>query len=338
MVCFFRFLCRFWSFQVVRWWGPGSFLAATVARRARPQGPVADGAQPVFCSALSAQSDWRAAVAELAAEATGILLFIDPLASKYCVGTVLSALDLAFPTAVKCGGVCADLLPSRKRLAVAAHEPGDMAAGVSIHSMVSMGSCRVGPELRVTSADGQIIKQMQFDDDKEAHPAVEMLQAVSKHAPVRCTGGQWRWMCGEGRHFCGALLWALRHPPALPSGPEATPSQQLLIERSGFLLGLEAPKPLDPEKSKVYDDVWGSSERAPSYTALRRQAASCDWLLRSLEKLPGGSIVVRRSMERREGREKGKEKGKEDGKGRGERERNREGKGKGKGSGRKGRA
>ena len=32
--------------------------------------------------------------------------------------------------------------------------------------MVSMGSCRVGPELRVTSADGQIIKQMQFDDDK----------------------------------------------------------------------------------------------------------------------------------------------------------------------------
>ena len=37
---------------------------------------------------------------------------------------------------------------------------------VSIHSMVSMGSCRVGPELRVTSADGQIIKQMQFDDEK----------------------------------------------------------------------------------------------------------------------------------------------------------------------------
>lgn len=28
----------------------------------------------------------------------------DPLASKYVVGTTLSALDLAFPTAVKCGG------------------------------------------------------------------------------------------------------------------------------------------------------------------------------------------------------------------------------------------
>ena len=26
---------------------------------------------------------------------------------------------------------------------------------------------RVGPELRVTLADGQVIKQMQFDDDKE---------------------------------------------------------------------------------------------------------------------------------------------------------------------------
>ena len=38
------------------------------------------------------------------------------------VGSVLSALDLAFPTAVKCGGVSADLLPSRKRVAVAAYE------------------------------------------------------------------------------------------------------------------------------------------------------------------------------------------------------------------------
>ena len=52
---------------------------------------------------------------------------------------------------------------------------------------------------------------------QEAHPAVEMLQAVCRLA---------------------------------------TPLQQLLIERSGFLLGLEAPKPLDPEKSKVYDEAW----------------------------------------------------------------------------------
>ena len=51
------------------------------------------------------------------------------------VGSVLSALDLAFPTAVKCGGVCADLLPSRKRVSVAAREQQNdadpLAAGVA---------------------------------------------------------------------------------------------------------------------------------------------------------------------------------------------------------------
>eukprot|EP00439_Symbiodinium_sp_Y106_P063066 s5068_g9.t1 len=202
----------------------------------------------------------------------GILLFIDPLASKYVVGTVLSALDLALPNAVKCGAVCADLLPSRRRVAVAGYEmrrgissADDVPAGVaglllppdmSIHSMVCSGSSRVGPELRVTSADGQVIKMMQSEDDIEAHPATEMLEAVCK---------------------------------------QASPVQQLLIEKGGYLLGLEAPRdPLDPDKSKVYDDVWGSSERAPSYSSLRRQAAACDWLVRSLEPLPGGSVVIRR--------------------------------------------
>ena len=202
----------------------------------------------------------------------GILLFIDPLASKYVVGTVLSALDLALPNAVKCGAVCADLLPSRRRVAVAGYEmrrgissADDVPAGVaglllppdmSIHSMVCSGSSRVGPELRVTSADGQVIKMMQSEDDIEAHPATEMLEAVCK---------------------------------------QASPVHQLLIEKGGYLLGLEAPRdPLDPDKSKVYDDVWGSSERAPSYSSLRRQAAACDWLVRSLEPLPGGSVVIRR--------------------------------------------
>mmetsp|Transcript_40114 Transcript_40114/g.89909 ORF Transcript_40114/g.89909 Transcript_40114/m.89909 type:complete len:249 (-) Transcript_40114:222-968(-) len=121
--------------------------------------------------------------------------------------------------------------------------------------MVCSGSSRVGPELRVTSADGQVIKMMQSEDDLEAHPAKEMLEAVCK---------------------------------------QASPLQQLLIEKSGYLLGLEAPKPLDHDKSKVYDDIWGSSERAPSYSSLRRQAAACDWLVRSLEPLPGGSVVIRR--------------------------------------------
>lgn len=236
-----------------------SGLVCQIQGRTRVQG-AAD-------SALSRA--WKQYLGVETGDHQGILLFIDPLASKYVVGTVLSALDLAFPTAVKCGGVCADLLPSRKRLVVAAHElksplQGDIQSGVagillppevSIHSMVSSGSCTVGPELRVTSADGQIIKQMQSEDDREAHPAAEMLREVCR---------------------------------------KATPLQRILIERSGFLMGLEAPKPLDPEKSKVYDDVWGSSERAPSYTALRKQAAACDWLLRSLEPLPGGSVVIRR--------------------------------------------
>lgn len=35
--------------------------------------------------------------------------------------------------------------------------------------MVAFSAGRVGPELRVTSAQGQVIKQMQFDDDKEKH-------------------------------------------------------------------------------------------------------------------------------------------------------------------------
>ena len=54
------------------------------------------------------------------------------------------------------------------------HPPTQM----SIHSMVSMGSCRVGPELRVTSADGQIIKQMQFDDDKVGSWVIHSLVGI----------------------------------------------------------------------------------------------------------------------------------------------------------------
>lgn len=38
-----------------------------------------------------------------------------------------------------------------------------------IYQMVAFSAGRVGPELRVTSAQGQVIKQMQFDDDKEKH-------------------------------------------------------------------------------------------------------------------------------------------------------------------------
>eukprot|EP00931_Biecheleriopsis_adriatica_P065398 TRINITY_DN39926_c0_g1_i1.p1 TRINITY_DN39926_c0_g1~~TRINITY_DN39926_c0_g1_i1.p1 ORF type:complete len:592 (+),score=113.78 TRINITY_DN39926_c0_g1_i1:266-1777(+) len=202
----------------------------------------------------------------------GVILFVDPLASKYVVRTALGALDLSFPSAAKCGGVCNDLPPGRTRLTVASLErqrqhgegPIEVQAGVaglllppelSLHCVVSPGSMRVGPELRVTSADGQVIKMLQTDDDKEAHSAAEILAAVSR---------------------------------------DASPLQKLLIEKSGFLLGLEAPKQLDPDKSKVYDDIWGSSKRAPSYASLKKMTSNSDWLVRSLEALPSGSVVIRR--------------------------------------------
>eukprot|EP00930_Biecheleria_cincta_P096913 TRINITY_DN88685_c0_g1_i1.p1 TRINITY_DN88685_c0_g1~~TRINITY_DN88685_c0_g1_i1.p1 ORF type:complete len:625 (+),score=81.98 TRINITY_DN88685_c0_g1_i1:123-1997(+) len=200
----------------------------------------------------------------------GILLFVDPLAPRYVVQTTLAALDQAFPNAVKCGGVCAELTPGRARLSVAgcvSQSRGkaglELHGGVaglllppelSLHAVVSPSSTRVGPELRVTSADGQIIKMMQSENDREAHPASEMLAAVSR---------------------------------------AASPLQQILIEKHGFLLGLEAPGQLDPTKSKTYDDVWGSSERAPSYASLRKRTSAIDWLVRSLEPLPSGSVVIR---------------------------------------------
>ena len=55
--------------------------------------------------------------------------------------------------------------------------------------MVSMGSCRVGPELRVTSADGQIIKQMQFDDDKAGEISNSQGKKLGESYPL-----QKKWM------------------------------------------------------------------------------------------------------------------------------------------------
>jgi len=59
-------------------------------------------------------------------------------------------------------------------------------------------------------------------------------------------------MLGISRGFAGLEETVHRFSLLTPRREsEATPLQQLLIERSGFLLGLEAPKPLDPEKSKA---------------------------------------------------------------------------------------
>lgn len=202
----------------------------------------------------------------------GIILFADSLASKYTMRTVFGALDMAFPQAVKFGGVCADLPPSRSRLCVAAYhrkaagssegtilEEGIagliLPSSLSLHTIVSPGCVSVGPELRVTSADGQVINKMGSNHEKDDHSAAEVMAAITK---------------------------------------EADPQFQRLIERSGFLLGFEAPAQLDHDKAKVFDDYWGSSERAPSYTSLAKQAGNSDWLVRRLEPLPSGAVVVHR--------------------------------------------
>jgi len=190
----------------------------------------------------------------------GILLFVDPLATKYTVQSILASLDLAFPEAVKFGGVAADLLPSAARLAhfrdgrfSASDEPGIagllLPSSCSLHSVVTPGSVPVGSELRVTLADGQVVQEI------NDITAVKALHEVGK---------------------------------------EAGPLERLLIERSGFLLGLEAPGGLDPTKSKEYDDLWGSSARMPSYSTLAKQASQSDWLVRSIDPLPNGTIVVQR--------------------------------------------
>lgn len=205
---------------------------------------------------------WRQMLGVAGRRPRGMLLFVDPLASKYVVSTVLAGLDLAFPRTVKFGGVCADLPPSISRLAVASREDAPDADGnfgvaglllpsrVSVHSVVSPSCVRFGPELRLTKADGQVVSE--FNESS----AGDVLAAAIR---------------------------------------EAGPLEKLLIERGGLCLGLEAPKqPLDPDRSKVYDDQWGSSKRAPAYATLQSNAIGSDWLVRSLDPLPNGNVVVRR--------------------------------------------
>mmetsp|Transcript_48684 Transcript_48684/g.136146 ORF Transcript_48684/g.136146 Transcript_48684/m.136146 type:complete len:728 (-) Transcript_48684:78-2261(-) len=206
---------------------------------------------------------WREFLGTGDCHPNGILLFVDPLASKYVVKTVLAGLDLAFPRALKFGGVCADLPPTTSRLAVALadghfrdYDEDFGVAGlllpscVALHGVSSPSSVRVGPELRVTRANGQIVSEL------NDVPAAQMLAATIR---------------------------------------DAGPLNRVLIKRSGILIGMEAPRqPLDGERSQVYDDIWGSSNRAPSYAELQRQATSGDWLVRSVEPLPDGSVVIRR--------------------------------------------
>lgn len=203
---------------------------------------------------------WRRYLGAEGPQPKGMLLFMDPLASKYTVQTVLASLDLAFPHTVKFGGVCADVPPFQSRLAT--FKDGEMVghtetgiAGIilpsclSMHALVSPGSVRVGPELRVTLAKGQVVQEI------NEMTATQALAEVTH---------------------------------------EAGPLERMLVERSGFLMGFEAPEQLDPAREKVYDDAWGSSERLPSYAQLQKQANGNDWLVRSIDPLPNGTIVVQR--------------------------------------------
>jgi small ligand-binding sensory domain FIST len=202
----------------------------------------------------------------------GIILFVDPLATKYTVSQVLSGLDLAFPHAVKFGGTASDIEPGKVHVAVGrpdwwkgrgkTHASSPKEAGVvglllpssvALHTIVASSAMAVGPELQVTKAEKQVIKEI------NEVPSAEALTQVLK---------------------------------------EASPTAQRDIYRDGFLLGFEAPEQskgfLDASRSKVYDDTWGTSDRAPSYAKLAKLATSSDWLLRSHEDLPDGTILVRR--------------------------------------------
>jgi len=114
---------------------------------------------------------------------------------------------------------------------------------------VSPGSVRVGPELRLTLADGHLVKEINGETPAKA------LAQVSQGA---------------------------------------RPLEQLLVERSGFLLGLEAPQQHSDKKAWDGAESWGTSMRAPSYTSMMKQAAGSDWLVRSIETSANGTLVVRR--------------------------------------------
>mmetsp|Transcript_57521 Transcript_57521/g.106235 ORF Transcript_57521/g.106235 Transcript_57521/m.106235 type:complete len:593 (-) Transcript_57521:275-2053(-) len=202
---------------------------------------------------------WRHYLGVESAQPKGMLLFVDPLATKYVVQEVLAGLDMAYPNSLKFGGVCADLSPRSARVAIASSPSGApteagvagilIPSNVSLHTMVTPSAVRIGPELRVTKADKQVVTEI------------------------------------NGITAADALAEILE---------QADPVEKRLIERSGLLIGLEAPKQLDPQRNKVYDDMWGSSQRAPSYAHLAKTAGLSDWLVRSIEKLPDGAIVVRR--------------------------------------------
>eukprot|EP00929_Paragymnodinium_shiwhaense_P029385 TRINITY_DN16846_c0_g1_i1.p1 TRINITY_DN16846_c0_g1~~TRINITY_DN16846_c0_g1_i1.p1 ORF type:complete len:612 (+),score=125.92 TRINITY_DN16846_c0_g1_i1:71-1906(+) len=192
------------------------------------------------------------------ADIGGILLFQDPLASNYVKKQVAAGLDLAFPDAVKAGGVASDLIPSRFRMALAtsaqtrrqfAAQPEDAGiAGIilpskmSLHTVVTPGAVRVGPEMRISEADQHVISKINEE------PAREFLTAATA---------------------------------------ELSDIEQMLVDRSGLLIGLETPAEIK--------EVSGGDEKPTTRSELTKMALPKDWVVRSYEDmLSGDSIILRR--------------------------------------------
>eukprot|EP00929_Paragymnodinium_shiwhaense_P120574 TRINITY_DN9253_c0_g1_i1.p1 TRINITY_DN9253_c0_g1~~TRINITY_DN9253_c0_g1_i1.p1 ORF type:complete len:618 (-),score=77.93 TRINITY_DN9253_c0_g1_i1:468-2321(-) len=198
------------------------------------------------------------------ADINGILLFQDPLSSNRVKKEAMAGLDLAFPGAVKCGGVASDLVPSRLRMALArsgntrrqcAYAPDKaglcgiiLPSKMTLHTVVTPGAVRVGPEMRISKAEKHVISQINDE------PAKQFLAAAMNQM--------------------GSV-------------------EQQMVDRSGLLMGLEA---LDDHVGGQLDLDTAptmSAERRPlTQAGLEDSSTPQDWILRSFDDMFGGDAVI----------------------------------------------
>eukprot|EP00929_Paragymnodinium_shiwhaense_P014512 TRINITY_DN122423_c0_g1_i1.p1 TRINITY_DN122423_c0_g1~~TRINITY_DN122423_c0_g1_i1.p1 ORF type:complete len:603 (+),score=119.53 TRINITY_DN122423_c0_g1_i1:119-1927(+) len=195
------------------------------------------------------------------AEINGVMLFQDPLSSNYVKKQVVAGLDLAFPYAVKCGGVASDLIPSRLRMALAgsrgnrrqfAAAPEDagvagmiLPSKMSLHTIVTPGAMAIGPELQISEADKHVISKINNE------PARDLLATMTR---------------------------------------QMNDVAQMLIDRSGLLIGLEAPAQINFDNLSRMNSASSKDSAAEAKMPMLQ-----DWVLRSFEEmLSGDSIILRR--------------------------------------------
>jgi small ligand-binding sensory domain FIST len=183
-------------------------------------------------------------------EAKSMLLFADPTTSQYVEENVLGGLDLAFPKASKVGGVCTHLRPSGRLAA----SPG---AGL--------------PPVEVEGKIAGIILPSSV-----AIHALVTRSAFAMGQRLEITKAQGHIVTEINGESPQKVLQDIRKT--------ATPLEEVLIGRSGFLLGVESPK--EPEASNT--NVSGNLP--PSVT---RGNVDSKWLMRSFEAMPGGELYVR---------------------------------------------